>query len=223
MTKFAKFCYLLAMTVLLAGFWTAPAAAQFPRDIPVADDPLLRMPGTQPNQVQVLPNSDCNACHTSWPRFQKYDVFRNWSGAMMGQAARDFLMFACATVAGQDSAWALGNPNAVDLCERCHFPRGWLEGRSEPPNLSAFTGTDYDGVQCSFCHIMADPFFKDIYNGTREGNDWQGYWDEQNNPSLEAFFRSQPNADITFLMDQLWTPMITLFNTNTFLVHPVLA
>jgi hypothetical protein len=187
--------------------------------MPVADDPLLRMPGTQPNQVSVLSNRLCDECHVSWPIYKPNDVFRNWRGSMMGQAARDFLMFACVAVAGQDSAWALGNPNAVDICERCHFPRGWLEGRSEPPNISAMTGSDYDGVQCSFCHIMGDPFFTTTYNGTREGNDWAGYWDEQNNPSLEAFFRSQPNADITLLADRAWSPMIALFNTDPFYVN----
>jgi hypothetical protein len=76
---------------------------------------------------------------------------------MMAQAARDPLWLACLTVADQDSIWAVGNANAGDLCIRCHSPSGWLEGRSDPTNVSALTGTDLDGVQCDFCHRMVDP------------------------------------------------------------------
>ena len=96
----------------------------------------------------------------------------------MAQAARDFVFWACLTVAGQDSAWAIGSPNAVDLCERCHFPEGWLEGRSDPPNASAMTGSDFDGVHCDFCHQAYAPFFEDTFSGIREGTDYSTYWDE---------------------------------------------
>ena len=74
----------------------------------------------------------------------------------MAQSARDFLFFACLTVAAQDSTWAIGRPNATDICERCHFPKGWIEGRSDPTNASLMTGADYDGVQCDFCHRAVD-------------------------------------------------------------------
>ena len=100
---------------------------------------------------------------------------------MMGNSARDPLMFACFTVAAQDSIWAIGTPNAVDICLRCHFPKGWLEGRSSTLNASAMTSEDYDGIQCTFCHRLNDPFYKTTYAGTRETKDWKGYWDEQNN------------------------------------------
>ena len=93
---------------------------------------------------------------------------------MMAQSARDRIFWACLTVAAQDSVWALGNPNAVDLCERCHFPRGWLGGRSDPPNASAMTGEDFDGITCDFCHRLYDPFFETTYAGIREGSDWTG-------------------------------------------------
>ncbi|NIP17530.1 MAG: hypothetical protein GWM87_04765, partial [Xanthomonadales bacterium] len=115
-------------------------------------------------------------------------------------------------MAGQDSIWAVGRPNAVDICERCHFPKGWLEGRSDPPNASAMTGADFDGVQCDFCHRMWDPFFEDTYAGTREGSDWLGYWDETNASNTP----SQPAADATYIADQGLAASISLFNATPF-------
>ena len=76
---------------------------------------------------------------------------------MMAQAARDPLWLACLAVADQDSIWAVGNPNAGDICIRCHSPTGWLEGRSDPTNTAALIGVDFEGVQCDFCHRMLDP------------------------------------------------------------------
>ena len=65
--------------------------------------------------------------------YEEYEIFKAWQGSMMGNSARDPLMFACLTVAAQDSLHVIGNANAVDLCMRCHFPKGWLEGRSTRP------------------------------------------------------------------------------------------
>ena len=103
----------------------------------------------------------------------------NYQGSMMAHAAQDFLFWAALTVAAQDSIWATGSPNMTDLCLRCHMPGGWLEGRSDPTNASAMTGTDFDGLQCEFCHRMFDPFFESTYQGN-ESNDWLNYWDETN-------------------------------------------
>jgi hypothetical protein len=129
---------------------------------------------------------------------------------MMAQAARDPLFWACMTVAGQDSIWALGNPNAVDLCERCHFPQGWLGGRSDPPNASAMTGSDFDGLHCDVCHTKWDPFFETTYSGVREGNDWTGYWDE-------ATTLSSSEAQTTYVEDRnILSPAISLFNGDPF-------
>lgn len=163
--------------VLSAGLATG-AAAWTP--IPVKDDPLVRMPGTQPapeNAPDIEAPTRCTNCHGGFD--QAVEPAFNWKGSMMAQASRDFLFWACLTVAGQDSIWAVGTPNAVDLCERCHFPQGWVEGRSDPPNASRMTGSDYDGVHCDVCHSQFDPFFETTYRGTREGyTDWQAYWDE---------------------------------------------
>jgi hypothetical protein len=189
--------------------------------LPVEDDPLLRMPGTQPGQVTTLegPNR-CLNCHSGYD--EAVEPGSNWMGSMMAQSARDFLFWACMTVAGQDSVWALGNPNAVDLCERCHFPKGWLEGRSDPPNASAMTGVDYDGVQCDFCHNLYDPFFEGTHNLAREGDlneneiidadEWLLYWDETNLSDTP----SQAAAATTYAEDAALAQTITLFNDDPF-------
>ncbi len=79
----------------------------------------------------------------------------------MAHAGRDPLWLACMVVALQDSIWAVGNPNAGDLCLRCHTPGGWLAGRSDPPNLTALSTAsgdpDFDGINCDLCHRMVDP------------------------------------------------------------------
>jgi hypothetical protein len=146
----------------------------------VKNDPLVRLPGTQPfpeGDVVLEAPTRCLNCHADYNTIVEPGF--NWKGSMMAQSARDFVFWACMAVAGQDSAWAIGTPNAVDICERCHFPQGWLEGRSDPPNASAMVGSDFDGVHCDFCHRAYDPFFEDTFSGVREGSD-QVYWDETN-------------------------------------------
>jgi hypothetical protein len=177
---------------------------------PVADDPLVRMPGSQPGQVSLEGPNRCLNCHSGYD--QPVEPGFNWQGSMMAQAGRDFLFWSCLTVAGQDSIWAVGSPNAVDICERCHFPKGWLEGRSDPPNVSAITGDDYDGIFCDFCHRMYDPFFQTTYTGDREGSDWLNYWDETNNSNTP----SSTYSDATYIEDQLIAQGILLFNGNNF-------
>jgi hypothetical protein len=55
------------------------------------------------------------------------------------------------TIANQDAA------DSGDLCIRCHFPAGWLEGRSVPTDGSALNNNDREGVQCDFCHKLVRP------------------------------------------------------------------
>ncbi len=183
----------------------------------VAGDPLVRMPGTQPSQGVALEAPDrCFNCHAGYDA--AVEPGTNWQGSMMAQAARDPIFWACLTVAGQDSKWALGTPNAVDLCERCHFPQGWLAGRSDPPNASAMTGSDYDGVHCDVCHTQWDPFFDTTYNGMREGNNWSGYWDEAGNTGPGSGTASQLGADATHTEDQTLAAAIQHFSGASFYV-----
>ncbi|HMO52816.1 MAG TPA: hypothetical protein PKE26_16800 [Kiritimatiellia bacterium] len=153
--------------------WVAPASGWTP--LAVTNDMLVRMPGTQPGEVVLETPGNCFNCHAN---YAPVEPGTNWHGSMMAQSARDPLFWATMAVAAQDSVWALGTPNAADLCLRCHFPQGWLEGRSDPPNATLMRGTDYDGVHCTVCHSMMDPFFQDTFAGIREGSDWTNYWDE---------------------------------------------
>ena len=172
---------------------------------PVVDDPLVRMPGTQPGQVIDLESDkQCMSCHAG----SVYEM-EHWNGSMMAQAARDPIYWAGLTVAAQDAIWALGTPNAADICVKCHFPQGWLDGRSDPVNASLMRGEDYDGVNCKTCHYMYDPFYQSTYDGTREGSDWTGYWDETGTIS-------QSLADATRDADAEAAATITYFNGNNF-------
>jgi hypothetical protein len=127
--------------------------------------------------------------------------YRNWVGSMMGNTGRDPAFFAALNIANQDvidyvkslsptdrEAFLAANklpsdatddllPVVADLCLRCHFPVGWLEGHSEPQtpafpfldgqfwgaafrehsvsnpvDLLAESEAEMDGVQCAFCH-----------------------------------------------------------------------
>lgn len=198
------------LSILLFGAITMlPAQAWEP--VAVEDDSLVRMPGTQPsNGVTLEAPNRCLNCHTGYdpdvaPGFM-------WKGSMMGQSARDPIFWATMTVAAQDSVWALGNPNATDLCERCHFPQGWLEGRSDPTNASAMTNSDYDGIHCDFCHTAYDPFFADTYAGLRDSADWIDDWDEASNTGPGSGTLAQNSADETLTEDALQAAQLDQFD-----------
>lgn len=204
------FVVLLATLLLALGIVSAAAEPA----VPPSQDPLVRMPGTQPNLVNLTSASTCLACHADYDHAVEPGF--NWQGSMMAQAARDPLFWPAFTVAAQDSIWAIGSPNATDLCLRCHLPKGWLEGRSDTPNASAMTGGDYDGVQCGLCHHMWDPHFEDTYAGTREGNDWQGYWDEAGNTGPGSGTLAQTWADTARASDITATAAIRFMNGQPF-------
>lgn len=195
-------CLLISTLCLLIGFSVAYGWTP----VPVKDDPYVRMPGTQPepeNVNDIEGPGRCTNCHGGFnpavePAF-------NWQGSMMAQASRDFLFWACFTTAAQDSIWAVGNPNATDICERCHFPQGWVEGRSDPTNAELMGGSDFDGIHCDVCHSMYDPFFETTFDGTREGSDWTGYWDEIGILSPDASLA-------TYLEDERLAATVNHFN-----------
>jgi hypothetical protein len=176
----------------------------------VTDDALVRMPGTQPEQVTLEAPGRCLNCHAGYNT--EVEPGFAWKGSMMAQASRDFLFWACMTVAAQDSIWAVGRPNATDICERCHFPQGWLEGRSDPTNASLMTGADYDGVQCDFCHTVYDPFFEATFTSTPAGPDPNNYFDETNASSTP----SQSAASATYAEDALQAQGVSLFSGQSF-------
>jgi hypothetical protein len=194
---------ILAFALVFIGMSTANAWTPSPGK----DDPLVRWPGTQPEQGVNLEGSNrCLNCHADYSTVGEPG---DWIGSMMAQAARDPMWFACMTVAAQDAIWAVGNPNAVDICIRCHTPAGWLGGRSDPTNASALTGDDFDGLSCDFCHSMWDPLYETATMMPEEGNDWVGYWDE-------ATTLSQDEAAITGQEDAILSQDITLFTGQPF-------
>ncbi len=204
--------YVLVAGALVVGITVATLAWN---PLTVANDPLVRMPGTQPNQTTLEPPDRCLNCHSGYN--SAVEPGFNWKGSMMAQASRDFIFWACMAVAAQDSVHALGRPNAVDLCERCHFPKGWLEGRSDPPNASAMTAGDYDGVHCDACHRQYNPLFESTHQGTREGSDWLNYWDETNASTTP----SSTAAATAYQEDTLQSQAAKLFNGGNFFVNKV--
>lgn len=203
----------LLFPLLLSGGLPGPNAWQ---PLSTEDDPLIRMPGTQPNDgVSLEGPNRCLNCHSDYN--PDVEIGSHWQGSMMAQAARDFIFWPAMTVAAQDAIWAVGNPNATDICLRCHFPMGWLEGRSSNTNGSLMTGDDYEGVQCDFCHRMYDPFFETTFAGTREGSDWPGYWDETNLSTT----KSQPAAQAAYQADILQAATVTLFNGQPFFINRI--
>lgn len=112
------------------------------------------MPGTQPFQggPEFSSPQECAACHGDYD--SAVEPYRNWQGSMMAHAARDPLFEANMVIANQDA------PDSGDLCLRCHFSNGWLQGRSVPTDGSGMLPADRHGVSCDHCHRMADPVYK---------------------------------------------------------------
>lgn len=128
-----------------------PAAAQASTPLP-STRLDFEMPGTQPGTL-VAPlavPSNCTGCHSNYGSPEK-EPWRTWQGSMVAQAGRDPLTYAAMAVANQDA------PHSGDTCIRCHMPKGWLEGRSEPEDASSTTAADRHGVQCTVCHRLVDP------------------------------------------------------------------
>jgi hypothetical protein len=116
------------------------------KDVP-HDVPGIFLPGTQPNELTIpfRSSSGCGDCHGL---YADYDSDTTWKGTMMANAARDPLFHAALTIARQDE------PVSGDLCIRCHAPRAWLFGRSEPALISNLEPNDFESVQCDFCHRL---------------------------------------------------------------------
>lgn len=193
---------LLNRTIWIALIAVRSASAWTP--VAVTNDLIVRMPGTQPGQVVDLESDkQCLSCHAGG----QYEM-ENWKGSLMAQASRDPLFWAGLTVAAQDAVYALGTPNAADICVRCHFPQGWLDGRSDPVNCADMRGDDFNGVSCKICHYLYDPFYQSTYDGTRESSDWTNYWDEATD--------LQASVDATRSADAEAAAAITFFNGSPF-------
>ncbi|NOZ77016.1 MAG: hypothetical protein GXO65_04950 [Euryarchaeota archaeon] len=149
---------LLAMVLLAGCTSSSPAQTATPLETtpPEAVEGLqpVFMAGTQPGDAGTFaPVERCELCHADYG--QGEGAFDHWRGSMMANAARDPLFWALVAVQNkvfEEKGIAIG-----DYCLRCHVPKGWLEGRSEPADGSNFTEEDLHGVLCDVCHRMVDP------------------------------------------------------------------
>ena len=119
---------------------------------------LIFLPGTQVGTVDPADNVQiCQQCHSSNDSARPVTVYKDWSGSMMAHSARDPIFYAALAVANK-----YNNMNSAgEYCIRCHSPSGWLAGHSENFSGQDLAGTDFDGVQCDYCHRSADPLHPD--------------------------------------------------------------
>lgn len=121
---------------------------------------LIFLPGTKPGEVDPADNVlICRSCHNSSSSTRPVTIYKDWSGSMMAQAARDPIFYAALAVANKYTSVS-GNV-AGEYCIRCHSPSGWLAGHSEDGTGQSLTGTDFDGIQCDYCHRSVDPLNPD--------------------------------------------------------------
>lgn len=142
---------LWVIVVLLAFFFATSTPRANGAPVPTTRRDF-ELPGTQPSTLTdpIAKPAQCVGCHSGYGA-PEVEPYRNWRGSMMGQTGRDPVTWAAIAIANQDAA------HAGEACVRCHLPKGWLEGRSEPEDGSALTADDRDGVQCSVCHRLVDP------------------------------------------------------------------
>jgi len=159
------FAPLAAVTALLIGadgVFAGGRAVGPATQLPTTSNDYFQK-GTQPLGAGLPGSFDptieagqCSFCHANYgptdPTSQ-VEPYRPWLSSMMGQSARDPLFHAGLVIANQDAA------GAGEYCIRCHAPNAFLSGHHVPSDASAFTGTDWEGVSCNFCHRMVDPQF----------------------------------------------------------------
>ena len=103
----------VVLGLAVAACLLAPVVTSAWTSLPVVDDPLVRMPGTQPDSGTNLegPNR-CLNCHDGYD--PAVDIGFHWKGSMMAQAARDFLFWACVAVADLRADMAEGVADAIN-------------------------------------------------------------------------------------------------------------
>lgn len=114
-------------------------------------------------------------------------------------------------------------PVTADLCLRCHFTAGWLEGRSEPasPHFPYLRGqfwgskfqeypgwpgspqlvdinkdseADMEGIQCAYCHRQVDNYKrKSQYDNSTMANGNGGYFMNKYDPFSNYLIRPTSN------------------------------
>ena len=121
---------------------------------------LIFLPGTQPGTVNGVDNVlICRNCHNSAIASRPVTIYTDWAGSMMAHSARDPVFLASLAAVNKYNG-VTGNATG-EYCIRCHSPTGWLAGHSEDFTGMSLTATDFDGVQCDYCHRAIDPLHPD--------------------------------------------------------------
>ena len=132
-----------------------------------ATDPVLSstandffQPGTQPHSesmpVTAIADANfCASCHGNYDATLEIEPHRTWATSMMAMSARDPVFWACLAIATQDA------PAAENFCVRCHVPARFLSGNPLPLTPDSLTTIERQGLNCSFCHRLVDPVYKE--------------------------------------------------------------
>lgn len=146
----ASIAALGAVSILAAGSGKPPRGQV---KIPATENDFLQT-GTQPNDdpfafQPIVESFSCTYCHSD------YDIedapYDTWVVSMKGQSARDPVWHAALAIANQDVN--LGG----ETCLRCHAPGAWLGGKSFDGTTDHFQFSDFDGINCNFCHRVVNP------------------------------------------------------------------
>lgn len=192
------------------------------------------LPGTQPGSADTVGAggaSICKQCHYSAAPSRPVTISSDWSGSMMAHSARDPLFYAAMAVANKYASIA-GN-NAGEFCIRCHSPTGWLAGRSEDISGQSLRGTDFDGVQCEYCHRVVDPLAPDttvapfIFDVPGYGNAMhvvqrtsepkRGPFDSTSAPHLTRYDPFQSRSELCAVCHEVSNPFLTKGQDRIFL------
>ena len=87
----------------------------------------------------------CSNCHGN--------SFGEWDGSMHSNSDEDFFYQAMLQEYGA-AAKAEGLPEG--FCSRCHTPIGLVSGEIPPLDGSGLSEVSKEGVQCDFCHVVAE-------------------------------------------------------------------
>lgn len=115
----------------------------------------FHLSGTQfgdANADAFYESDHCAACHQV--SGQDTSPVLSWRGSKMAQAGRNPLFFAQLATANQDVA------NAGYYCLRCHVPKSIISGNALQLDESGLSQSDRQGVDCHFCHSLADPIYR---------------------------------------------------------------
>ncbi len=158
------------------------------------------LPGSQPGSINWAESVQiCQQCHQTDNVQKPIPIYDSWAGSMMAQSARDPIFYA--TLAVSNKLYTTSG----EYCIRCHSPTGWLAGHSEDFTGQSLAGTDFDGVQCDYCHRAGDPLNPDTSLSTSPNYSVPGYGNGMHAVQKTAYPKRGP-------LDSLSGPHPTLYD-----------